>query len=157
MQASILAQLADLERLSTAALTQRWRELMGSAAPVYGRRLLIRRLAYRIQELAYGGLSPESRLELESLVEGRGGDPASAIDADLAPRGNKQAGLPKGTRLVREYGGKRHEVLVGEGGFEFEGRSFRSLSAIAREITGTRWNGPAFFGLREGKRKEGRR
>jgi len=157
MESSLLGHLADLERLSLVFLRIRWRELFGSDPPAYGRQLLIRRLAYRIQERAHGGLSPDCRLQLEKLVQGDGiaGDGRGGGIQEIQRTSRTQT--PPGTRIVREWRGRLYEVLVGESGFEFEGSRYRSLSAIAKVITGTHWNGPVFFGLREGQRKEGRR
>ena len=154
MNASVLNQIAALDGLSLVALKERWRELMGTDAPAYSRRLLIRRLAYRIQELAYGGLSEEQGRQMDEILQAAGGD-GKASPRGRSMREKRKPGQPvPGTRLLREWRGQRHEVLVGERGFEFGGRRYRSLSAIANDITGTRWNGPAFFGLRGDKRKE---
>ena len=112
--------------------------LQGDGAHAY----LQSRLAYRIQELAYGGLKPETRAPLEALGQQLDGGNVvlRRIRTDCRP-------LP-GTRLVREYDGVQHVVTVRPDDFEFEGRRYASLSAIARHITGTRWNGWAFFGLK---------
>lgn len=100
------------------------------------------RAAYRIQELAYGGLKPETRKRLEAL-----GD---LYDSDnVATRRIRHDARPvAGTRLIREYRGVEHTVTVLADGYEWQGRPYRSLSAIARAITGTRWNGLIFFGVR---------
>jgi hypothetical protein len=137
----ILTRLATLERASTADLKQRWRELFGKEPPAFSRTYLQSRLAYRIQELAYGGVKPETVARLEALGERLDGGNAVSrrIRADTRPIA--------GTRLVREYRGAEHIVTVLADGFEFKGRPYRSLSAIARAITGTRWNGWTFFGL----------
>jgi hypothetical protein len=138
----VLSRLAALQMLPTAELKQQWRTLFGKEPPPFNRPYLQSRLAYRIQELAYGGLKPETRVRLEALGEQLdGGDVVlRRIRADSRP-------LP-GTRLTREYDGVQHVVTVRADDFEFEGRPYRSLSAIARYITGTRWNGWTFFGLR---------
>ena len=114
--------------------------------PPFNRRYLESRLAYRIQELAYGGLKPETVRRLEQLGEQLdGGDrKKSRIRADLKPIA--------GTRLIREYQGVEQVVTVTQGGFEWQGRPYQSLSAIARAITGTRWNGWVFFGLKNHRR-----
>ena len=139
---SVLAQIASLKLLATPVLKARWRELFGTEPPAYNRRFLESRLAYRIQELAYGGLKPETIERLEALGEQLDGGNVvlRRIRADSRP-------LP-GTRLVREYDGVQHVVTVRADDFEYEGRPYRSLSAIARHITGTRWNGWTFFGLK---------
>jgi hypothetical protein len=138
----VLSRLAALQTLPTADLKQQWRELFGKEPPPFNRPYLQSRLAYRIQELAYGGLKPEMRARLEALGEQLDGGNVvlRRIGADSRP-------LP-GTRLVREYDGVQHVVTVRADDFEFEGRPYRSLSAIARHITGTRWNGWTFFGLK---------
>jgi hypothetical protein len=154
MKSSLLGQLADLERLSVPSLRAHWRQLFSSDPPAYGRQLLIRRIAYRIQELAYGGLSADCRRELEKLVHEDGdGRNDNAGSIQKAPKPNSSH-TPPGTRIVREWRGRLYEVVVAESGFEFDGACYRSLSAIAKMITSTHWNGPVFFGLREGKRKE---
>ena len=154
MKSSVLAQLAELERLSHVSLKRRWRELFGNDPPAYGRQFLRRRLAYRIQELAFGGLSEGVRTQMEALVPSVESQENESGPLRIKQRRRKPDLAPPGTRLIREFRDKRFEVVVGEKGFEFEGRRYRSLSAIAREITGTQWNGPAFFGLREKSTKE---
>jgi hypothetical protein len=139
---SIAAQLAALPKTSTPDLKAMWHELHGKPAPAFGRSYLISRLAYRIQELAYGGLKPATRAKLDALADGL--DPKQA-------RKRAAARLIAGTRLCRGWRGVEHVVtMLHDGGFEYQGRPYRSLSAVARAITGTRWNGPLFFGLRGG-------
>jgi hypothetical protein len=131
-----------LQTLPTPDLKRQWRELFGTEPPPFNRPYLQSRLAYRIQELAYGGLKPETRARLEALGEQLDGGNIvlRRVRADSRPLA--------GTRLVREHAGVVHTVTVLADGFEWEGRPYRSLSAIARAITGTRWNGWAFFGLK---------
>ena len=142
-QSEVLPRLAALQAAPIAHLKRQWRELFGKEPPPFSRSYIQSRLAYRIQELAYGGLKPETRARLEALGEQLDGGNVvlRRIRADSRP-------LP-GTRLVREYDGVQHVVTVRADDFEYEGRPYRSLSAIARHITGTRWNGWAFFGLRQ--------
>jgi Protein of unknown function (DUF2924) len=140
--ADVLGRLAALKAAATPALRQQWRELFGAEPPAYNRRFLESRLAYRIQELAYGGLKPETIARLEALGEKLDGGKISV----RRMRGEDRPIV--GTRLVREHDGVEHRVTVLQGGYEYEGRRYRSLSAIARAITGTRWNGWRFFGLR---------
>jgi hypothetical protein len=140
--ADVLGRLTALKTSSIADLKQRWRELFGTEPPPYNRAFLESRLAYRIQELAYGGLKPETVARLEALGEQLdGGNP-------ILRRIRANDGPITGTRLVREYQGVEHSVTVLREGYEFEGRPYRSLSAVARHITGTRWNGLTFFGLK---------
>ena len=138
----VLRRLAALQTTATAELKQQWRELFGSEPPPFSRPYLQSRLAYRIQELAYGGLRPATVARLEALGEKLDGGSITLrrIRADDRPT--------VGTRLIREYQGFEYTVTVLQNGFEFEGRHYKSLSAIARSITHTRWNGWVFFGLR---------
>ena len=140
--ADVLGRLAALKVAPTAGLKQQWRTLFGTEPPPFNRPYLVSRLAYRIQELAYGGLRPETRARLEALGEQLDGGNVvlRRIRADERPLA--------GTRLLREWAGVEHAVTVLADGFEWEGRPYRSLSAIARAITGTRWNGWTFFGLK---------
>ncbi|HWX49968.1 MAG TPA: DUF2924 domain-containing protein [Roseomonas sp.] len=140
--ADVLGRLAALPGADIQDLKQQWCELFGSAPPPYNRKFLESRLAYRIQELAYGGLKPETVARLEALGEQLDGGNV------VLRRIRAGDGPVAGTRLVRAYQGVEHTVTVLADGFEYEGRPYRSLSAIARHITGTRWNGWAFFGLK---------
>ena len=140
--ADVLGRLAALQTLPTPDLKRQWRELFGTAPPPFNRPYLQSRLAYRVQELAYGGLKPEIRARLEALGE-------QLDDGNVVLRRVRADSRPlAGTRLVREHAGVEHVATVLPDGFEWEGRPYRSLSAIARAITGTRWNGWTFFGLR---------
>ena len=125
-----------------AELKAEWRRLYGKEPPPFSRSYITSRLAYRVQELAYGGLRPETRARLEAPGEQLDGGNIvlRRIRADSRP-------LP-GTRLIREYQGVEHVVTVTRDGYEYGGQPYQSLSAIARAITGTRWNGRVFFGLR---------
>lgn len=142
MTDSVLARVAALKALPIQSLKQQWRDLFETEPPPYNRRFLEHRLAYRIQELAYGGLKPATLARLRALAEDLdGGDPVRrrqlANDRPIA-----------GTRLIREWKGVEHAVTVRDDDFEYQGRPYRSLSAAARAITGTRWNGLLFFGLK---------
>lgn len=141
---SVLRQVAELNELDLSRLRERWRELFDSAPPSYGRAMIMKRLAYRIQEMAYGGLPCETRDQMDRILHGAGYD-----DTGRKGYAKKSTGPVPGTLLIREWKGRRHEVSALENGFEYRGRQFRSLSAVAMHITGTKWNGPAFFGLRE--------
>jgi Protein of unknown function (DUF2924) len=137
---TVLAELAALKVASFTTLRSKWRQLFETQPPAYNRRFLETRLAYRIQELAHGGLKPETVERLEAIadeVEGKGSSRRSSGARPIA-----------GTRLVREWKGKEHCVTVRSDDFEYQGRPYRSLSAIARAIAGTRWNGLVFFGLK---------
>ena len=142
MSDGVLGRLAALKGASTLELRAQWRQLFGTEPPRYNRRFLESRLAYRIQELAYGSLGPKTVERLEALGKRLdGGVPARRIArADNRPSA--------GTQLIRHWQGVEHRVTVRDLDFEYEGRSYRSLSAIARAIAGTRWNGLIFFGLK---------
>ncbi len=139
---SVLARVAALKAMPTAELREQWNALFDRPAPLYNRRFLESRLAYRIQELAYGGLRPETVRRLEQLGEQLDG-------GNIAVRRARGSDRPiAGTRLLRQYQGLEHTVTVLQDGYEWQGRPYKSLSAIARAITGTRWNGLTFFGLK---------
>jgi hypothetical protein len=147
---SVLRQIADLERMSAVDLVKRWRVLYGDEPPrSNNRQFLVKRLAYRIQELVYGGLAMSARERMDRILEENGYDENGAKSKGA---GRKLSGndvqLTRGTILAREWKDERHEVRVIDGGFEYRGMPYRSLSAVARAITGTSWNGPLFFGLR---------
>ncbi len=149
MKESIARQIADLESMSLEDLRARWRDLYGTEPPGYSKVHLVRRLAYRVQELAHGGLPDATRAALRAVAERDG---ACGQVTRLTRRNANDGGPIPGTRFVREWHGQRHEVAVVEGGFEYQGKCYRSLSAIAKVITGQHWNGPLFFGLRDRKR-----
>jgi hypothetical protein len=133
-------RLEALCDLTPDELRKEWRRLYRSQPPRLSRDLLVRAIAYRIQELHYGGLSNATRRKLTALVQARGSDVETAT-------GSGAKWIRAGARLVREWNGRTHMVTVEGEGFLYAGRSYRSLSAIAREITGARWSGPRFFGL----------
>jgi hypothetical protein len=140
--ADVLGRPAALKTAATPALKQQWRELFGAEPPPYNRRFLESRLAYRVQELAYGGLKPETLARLEALGEQFDG-------GKITVRRMRGDDRPiAGTQLIRAYQGVEHVVTVTRAGYEYGGQPYQSLSAIARAITGTRWNGRVFFGLR---------
>ena len=139
--ADVEAELDALESLSHAELKARWNELYEVPCPPHmSRKFLLRAAAYRIQENAFGGLSRATRRRLEKIA------------ADVAtgkPLRSPGPQIKPGTRLLREWQGVVHEVTIREDGVEYRDRTWPSLSAVAREITGARWSGPRFFGLKE--------
>jgi len=147
-QATVLAQIAALQTLTHDQIKERWRELYEAPPPaVWNRPFLLRRLAYRIQELAFGGLPDEARQELERIADADAKARPARKKPATATRG--KGNLPVvGTRLLRRWQGRDYEVVAILGGYEFEGASYRSLSAIAKKITGAHWNGRLFFGLK---------
>ena len=127
-------ELAGLTRLSRAALAEKWGALYGAPPPARtSRSLMIRAVAYKLQERTYGGLSLATRRILAGLKE---------ASVKRPPRE-----LRPGTVLLREWQGATHRVTVIDKGVLYGGKSYRSLSEVARVITGSRWSGPRFFGL----------
>ena len=147
-QDPILARLAALKLMSVNELKTEWQALFDTPAPNNSRTFLEGRLAYRIQELTYGGPDKQTRRLLDLL--------ADEVEGTLTRKG--QIADPRnpvvGTKLIREWDGIAHTVTVLKDGFDWGGQRYKSLSAVARAITGTRWNGYRFFGLRERKRGE---
>ena len=142
MKSTVLSQLAALKGAPADVLKARWRELFDTEPPAYNRRFLESRLAYRIQELAYGGLSRDTLDRLKAMAK-------QYATKDVAERKARPMLRPvAGTRLIREWQGIEHCVTVRADDFEYLGRPYRSLSSVAREITGTKWNGWVFFGLK---------
>jgi Protein of unknown function (DUF2924) len=132
--AAIEAEIAHLRSLALAALRRHWRVIFGRTPPAaLSKDLLGRMIAYRLQERAFGGLDRESLRFLDGLAR-HGGSP-------------RRRRLKTGTVLVRDYQGQRHTVTVVSNGFDWQGATYPSLSAIARAITGTAWSGPRFFAL----------
>ncbi|WP_370154150.1 DUF2924 domain-containing protein [Ferrovibrio sp.] len=136
------AEIKKLEELSTAQLKQRWHRKWPVQLPKQvSRELLVLGLAGELQAAEFGGLPRELQRQIDTLTG----------DLKLSGKigGNAPIRIKPGTRLVREWQGERHEVTVLEKRFAYKNRQFDSLSEIAREITGTRWSGPVFFGLKK--------
>ncbi len=151
---SVLRQLGALQKMPLTDLREKWKDLYGTKPPKFSRAFIQKRLAYRIQELFYGGLSEGTEEKLAEMVasNSKGFPGRKNIEPENEPKGKKKI-LP-GTRFVRIYNGVRHTVTAKESGFLYDGRVYRSLTAIAREITGTPWSGRLFFGLTKRKRKK---
>ena len=142
MTDTIVARIAALKATPTPELRTLWQDLFETEPPRHNRRFLESRLAYRIQELEYGELKPSIAERLEAL-----GKELDGGNANVRKRRTDDRPIA-GTRLIREYQGVEHCATVLTDGFEYQGRPYKSLSAIARAITGTRWNGWVFFGIR---------
>jgi DUF2924 family protein len=142
---------AELDRLPTipiADLRKRYRDLFRTEPPkAFGPNLLRRSIAHRIQEKAYGGLTPPTRRLLDQLVKAAMEKPNGRLEL---PRRIKP-----GSELVRTWNRRTYRVMVLESGFAYDGKTFASLSEIASAITGTKWNGPRFFGLRSSSSRDG--
>lgn len=141
----IEADLEGLEDLSHAELKAQWNELYDVPCPKHmSRKFLLGAVAYRIQENAFGGLKPSTKRRLEKVAADlAAGKPINQLGPKIKP----------GTRLLREWSGRVHEVIVLETAVQYRGERWPSLSAVAREITGARWSGPRFFGLKEAIRE----
>jgi hypothetical protein len=140
--ADIASKLRALEQMDHAALRAEWRRLYRAHPPKrVARDLLLLGVAWKIQEQAYGGLSAATRRHIADLAE--------TLQRDGDVTRSRVARLKPGAKLVREWRGEAQTVIVCEDGFEWKGRHWRSLSVIAREITGGHWSGPRFFGLKE--------
>ena len=134
--------LAELSLLDSEALNDRWRALYGGDPPARFRRgLMIRALAYRLQEQALGELKPATRRLLQRIA----GDARAGRPISVEPKHQ----VKPGAVLIRDWHGTKHQVTVLKDGFMFKGRRLQSLSKVAFEITRTHWSGPLFFGLRK--------
>lgn len=150
MEPTVLQQVATLNRMDADTLRLRWLALFGRSAPAaYKPEQLVRRLAWRIQELRHGGLSEAARQRLREIADG-----------DELARGERRSvkrrgtGLATGTRLIRHWQGVEHVVTaMADGGLEYSGKRYRTLTAVAKIISGQHVSGPRFFGL-VGRSKE---
>jgi hypothetical protein len=143
--ANLEAEIADLRGLGLDGLRARWRTMFGRKAPAHvPRRLLLRILAYRVQADVLGDLDPATARYLDRL--------AMSDASTSTPLPSTAAAVQPGTVLMREWNGVNHRVMALDEGFAWEGTTYKSLSHVARAITGTRWSGPRFFGVREGAR-----
>ena len=136
--------IAALTSMPYTELRENWQRLYRSHPPKkLSRDLLELGVAWKLQERALGGLSAATRRQLGELAQ------TMEAKADLAKA--RTVSLRPGARLIREWNGETHEVVVVEDGFRWRGKTWRSLSVIAREMTGTQWSGPRFFGVGRGK------
>jgi len=138
---ALAAEIVSLSELGIDELRERWKAMYGKPlSQEIGRSFLIRAIAYRLQEKAFGGLKPSTRRLLARVAE------ESATGSSLKKPQIRKA--QSGTVLIREWQGNAHRVTMLDDGVSFHGKHYRSLSEVAREITGSRWSGPRFFGLR---------
>jgi len=144
VELTVLQQVTALRRTPLVTLRERWKALFGRDAPAsYRPEQLVRRLAWRVQEVHYGGLSQKAQDALRRV----------AAEDDLAggrPRAPRRpaGALAPGTRLVRSWGGADHVITAtADGGYEYAGKRYRTLTAVAKAITGQHVSGPRFFGL----------
>jgi hypothetical protein len=138
--ADLTLEVAGLPTLHTTALEKKWAALFDAEpSPHLGRNFMIRAIAYRLQEKALGGLKPSTLRILDRVADGSGSNESKRAPA-------RRAGA--GTVLIREWGGVTHRVTVLDDAVVYRGRRYKSLSEVARVITGAHWSGPMFFGLR---------
>ena len=160
MDESVLAQIEELRKLTTAALRLKYYETFGEESRSANRSFLFRRIAYRLQAKAEGDLSERARRRALEIADDSDlrlrvskamfGDSAASKSDPRSSQRPRDSRLPvPGTLLTRQYGNRRIVVTVLADGFEYQSKRYPSLSAIAREVTGTRWNGLSFFGLAE--------
>ena len=144
---AVAAQLHALESMSIAKLRVAWRRVYRAEPPRrMNRELLMLAVAWKIQEQAYGGLTAATRRRLADL--------ATTMERDGDVKRARVARLKPGAKLVREWRGQTHTIVVTEDGFTWQGKHWQSLSVIARSITGVRWSGPRFFGLKDAARSD---
>ena len=144
---ALALEIAALRQTTPADLKKRWRALYCTEPPWrISRDLMIRALAYRIQEQALGGMKPSTRRLLAKVAA----DASARRPIEVAP----EPSLKPGTVLLREWHGTQHQVIVRENGIVFNGKRYKSLSQIAYRITGTKWSGPLFFGLKPNRQEQ---
>ncbi len=145
MEQTVLETLARIGRMDVDELRDQWRAMFGTEPPAsYAKAQLVRRLAWRVQELRFGGLSGRTRQRLREIADGD----ELASGKKRPPKPRKRRTLAAGTRLVRYWRGIEHVVTaLADGGFEWDGRRYRTLSAVAKAITGQHVSGLRFFGL----------
>lgn len=165
-QASISSQILSLQKMTVGQLQKKWLDLYGEPTRSCNRQFLWRRLAWRVQELAYGGLSDRAKARLAELncdnqtrfLPPRNWNPhVPSAQGQKVTIGASQVRGPRlldlGTVITRQYRGQDIKVTTFEKGFDWEGQTYRSLSAVARAVTGQKWNGWLFFGLTKRKGK----
>ncbi len=152
-QKEIAKEIARLRKMSTGELREQYAQVFGEETRSHNKPHLFRKIAYRLQEKAFGGVSERTRARArelldESLVRTNRLVPHRGWKGPVQDSSPRDPRLPAvGTILTKEHRGRVYKVRVAEEGFEFEGKTYRSLSAVAREITSTHWNGYLFFGL----------
>lgn len=132
-------QLTRLQNLSPAQVRSEWQSLFRREVPKHSPHLLKRQIAWKLQARVQGNLSPSTLRALDRFAQTRAGDQKQSVGAS--------ADIAAGTKFIRDWNGRTIEVLVTDQGFEHAGRYYRSLSQIARHVTGAHWSGPRFFGL----------
>ena len=166
MDNTVIRRIHALRQMTVAELRCEWERLYGEPTRSRSRDYLFRRLAWRAQELAHGGLSDRTKAKIDQLAPGsftRSRTPREALNAAVAANQPKADPIPGpkrdprlpvvGSVITRTYRGRELRLLVLEDGFELDGAHYRSLSEAARAVTNSKWNGRLFWGLTERKRK----
>lgn len=139
----VMRQLVALTQMGLKELQEKYEEMYGQSTDIISLRSLRQKLAYRIQEVYYGGLNDREKERLELIAQR---DPVANLELANLPKDT----IPRGTRFSREWHGKVYEVIAtGSGTYEYAGQYYRSLSSVATAITGTKWNGNKFFGVKK--------
>ncbi|OGI23565.1 MAG: hypothetical protein A2287_01745 [Candidatus Melainabacteria bacterium RIFOXYA12_FULL_32_12] len=140
--------IEELQYLSRQELIKRWKKLFKKNSPPNARKeLLIKHIAWEMQAKEKGGYSAQTRKKLDKLAESFAKN--KEVDNIKPLKESSTLEIKSGTKLIREYKGEKHEVTALDKGFEYNNKTYKSLSAIANEITGTRWNGKVFFGIKK--------
>ena len=156
MQESLLNQIMQLKNAPLEELKKKYAELFdGKPAPSNNKTYLWKKIAYRLQELEYGGLSAEAQGKIQELIQKYDPINNKAVRPETAPENQpKKPGIVRdrrlpipGTVIIKEYKGIKLEVKALESGFEYKNKTYKTLSAIAKEVTGAHWNGYLFFSL----------
>lgn len=138
----VIKQITRLQGMSPQELKAVWDKFFDHPPEISSRQHMLAKLAYKIQELAYGGVDGETKNKIRACAK-------EVVKGELKNKKSSKFSPMVGTRIIKEYRGKTHEVLVVTDGFAYEGTTFRSLSAIATKIAGTKWNGLKFFNVKE--------
>ena len=139
----ILKRIMKLQKQSEKELLKIWHTMFDENPEIKSRKYMVAKLAYKIQELAYGGLDAETENKIRNCAK------EVTKEKTVTAKKTRKFSPMIGTKITKEHGGKIHEVLVVNDGFSYEGTVYTSLSAIATKITGTRWNGLKFFGVKK--------
>jgi len=147
----MIESIEELQQLSRERLIKKWKKLFKTNSPQHARKdLLIKHIAWELQAKKQGGYSAQTKKQLDKLADKLAKrQEVNESEIKESCRQSFALEIKAGTKLIREYKGEKHEVIALEKGFEYRGRKYKSLSALANEITGTRWNGKLFFGVKK--------
>ncbi|MDD3014160.1 MAG: DUF2924 domain-containing protein [Candidatus Gastranaerophilales bacterium] len=144
------AMIEELKRLSREELIKKWKKLFKTNSPQHAKKdLLIKHIAWELQAREQGGYSAQTKKKLDRLSETISKGKAANDENIKILKEYSALEIKAGTKLIREYKGEKHEVITLDKGFKYKDKTYKSLSAIANEITGTRWNGKVFFGIKK--------